>query len=359
MTRVSRTTAVVASAVLALGLAGCGEYPDDDTAAGDTPASSSAPPAPSIDFKACLAADSGGFADNALNQLSLDGLLAAQEGLGVEVGQLESDSDAAYLDSLNALVTQGCNAIAAVGSGMAEATEKAARVNPEVEFSIVDVAYDAPRDNLKGLAFAAGEPAFLAGYLAAAQSESGVVGTFGGDEVPEVMAVMEGFRLGVERFNSDNGGSVKLIGWDGTNGSFLVDVDDAATGRAVAEDLLEQDADVVLAVPGPTRLAGPAGLQAVQEAGRRGIWVGTDGCEALADLCDSLLTSVVKRADLAVEEAVKASVEETFSNEPYVGTLANGGVELAPYFEDDVSDEVRSQLEALRAQIVDGSLTVG
>ena len=362
MTRATWSSTVVA-AVATLTLAACGADPAPeatDDQSPTSPASSSAVPAQSIEFKACLAGDAGGE-DGPLNRAALAGLLAAQTNLGVEVGQLVSASDAVHLDNLNALVSQGCNSVTAVGSTMAGATEKAARTNPEVDFSVVDADVGAARENLKGLTFAAAEPAFLAGYLAAAESESGVVGTMGGAEVASVMAVMEGFRQGVERFNEDNGAAVELLGWDGANGSFLVDVDDAAVGAAIAEDLLERDADVVMPVAGPTREAGLGALQAVEDAGARAIWVDTDGCESVADHCDILLTSVLKNIDIAVEEAVGSSVDGSFSSEPYVGTLANEGVGLAPFHEADadVSEAVKERLEELREQIVDGSLTVG
>ncbi|WP_426247045.1 BMP family lipoprotein [Nocardioides sp. LHG3406-4] len=358
MKKTARIAAVIS--IAALTLAGCGERPSDEASENDSPstAESSSPAAESIDFKACMVSDSGGFDDKSFNQTSYAGLLKAEQDLGVQTGEVESNSDSEYADNIDALVSQGCNSITTVGFLLGDATEAAAKKNPEIDFSIVDFAYEKPAKNLKGLVFDTAQPAYLAGYLAAAQSESGVVGTFGGLNIPTVSIFMEGFKQGVEKFNEDNDGAVEVVGWDGKDGSFVGGFDDKSKGQSIAEGMIQQGADVIMPVAGP---AGLGGLQAVKDAGVKGIWVDTDGCVSAEEYCDVLLTSVVKGMDVAVEEAIKASVDGSFSNELFNGTLENGGVSLAPYHEaeGDISDDVKSQIEDLKSQIVDGSLKVG
>jgi basic membrane protein A len=89
--------------------------------------------------------------------------------------------------------------------------------------------------------------------------------------------------------------------------------------------------------------------------------VDTDGCVSAAEYCDILLTSVMKGMDVAVEEGIKESLDGTFNNELYNGTLENGGVGLAPYHDMDssIDQTVKDQIDALKAQIVDGTITVG
>jgi basic membrane protein A len=358
--KTARIAAVVS--IAALTLAACGERPADEASDTESPSSaesSPSAPAESIDFKACMVSDSGGFDDKSFNQTSYAGLLKAESDLGVQIGEVESNSDSEYADNIDALVSQGCNSITTVGFLLGEATEAAAKANPEVDFSIVDFAYEKPTDNLKGLVFDTAQPAFLAGYLAAAQSKTGVVGTLGGLNIPTVSIFMEGFRQGVEKFNEDNGAAVEVLGWTGKDGSFIGGFDDKSKGQSIAEGMIQQGADVIMPVAGP---AGLGALQAVKDAqDARGIWVDTDGCVSAAEYCDILLTSVVKGMDVAVEEAIRSSVEGTFSSELFNGTLENGGVSLAPYnqAEGDISDEVKQQIEDLKAQIIDGSLKVG
>lgn len=357
MKKTARTAAMVG--IAALVLAGCGSRPSDnaDNSSSQTP-SSSAPAESHPDFKACEVSDSGGFDDKSFNQTSLKGLTDAKADLGIQTAQVESNSDAEYADNIDALVKQNCNSITTVGFLLGDATEAAAKKNPNIDFSIVDFGYEKPAKNLKGLTFNTAEPSYLAGYLAAAQSKSGVVGTFGGLNIPTVSIFMEGFRQGVDQFNKDNGKDVKLLGWNGKDGSFLNTFDDKSKGQTVAEGMIQQGADIIFPVAGP---AGLGGLQAAKDKGVKAIWVDTDGCVSAAEYCDVLLTSVMKGMDVAVESAIKDSVDGKFTNDVFVGTLANGGVGLAPYHDADseISQDVKDKIDELKQKIIDGSLKVG
>jgi basic membrane protein A and related proteins len=348
--------------VASLALTACGERGDSNDSAAEpseTTSSSSAPAESHPDFKACMVSDSGGFDDKSFNQTSHDGLLQAKEQYGVETGEIESQSDAEYSDNIQAMVKEGCKSITTVGFLLGDATEAAAKKNPDVDFSIIDFAYEKAPANLKGLTFDTAQPAYLAGYLAAAESESGIVGTFGGLNIPTVTIFMEGFRLGVEAFNEENGADVKLLGWDGKDGSFTEDFEDKSKGQTIGQQMIQQGADVIFPVAGP---AGLGGLQAAKDSGAaRGVWVDTDGCVSAAEYCDILLTSVMKRMDVATSTAIKASIDGEFNNEPYVGTLENDGVALAPYNDQDaeIDQEVKDKIEELKQQIISGELKVG
>ena len=359
MKKTARFAAVVA--IAALSLAACGDRPDEETTDEPTTSESSEAPESSataepIDFKACMVSDSGGFDDKGFNQTSYKGLTDAAEQLGVQTGEVESNSDTEYGDNIQAMVDEGCNQITTVGFLLGDATLAAAKANKDVDFAIVDFAYEKAPKNLKGLVFNTAEPSFLAGYLAAAKSETGTVGTFGGLNIPTVTSFMTGFMQGVEKFNEDTGGDVQLLGWDGTDGSFTEDFEDKSKGQNIAEGFIQQGADVIMPVAGP---AGLGGLQAAQDNDVWGIWVDTDGCQSAAEYCDSLLTSVIKGMDVAVTEAIKASVDDAFSNELFVGTLSNGGVGLAPFAEGEVDAELEATIEDLKQQIIDGDITTG
>lgn len=364
MIKTARIAAVACAA--ALTLAGCGDRAADEASDPTTSTSQSPTESPSaepIDFKACMVSDSGGFDDKSFNQTSYKGLLDAQKTLGVETGQVESNADNEYADNLKALAREGCNSITTVGFLLGEDTLTAAKKNKKIDYSIVDFAYSddkgnntAPK-NLKGLVFNTAEPSFLAGYLAAATTESGTVGTFGGMQIPTVTAFMQGFAQGVAKYNEDEGADVQVLGWDVAkqSGSFTDDFNDKTKGQQVAEQMIQQGADIIFPVAGP---AGLGGLQAAKEGDAKAIWVDTDGCVSASEYCDVLLTSVMKGMDVSVTEAIKESVEGTFTNELYVGTLENGGVGLAP-LSDDVDSAVADKLEELKAQIIDGTIKVG
>lgn len=357
----NRTARVAALIVAALTLASCGDRgatSSDDTNSASP--SATAPAESNPDFKACMVSDSGGFDDKSFNQTSHDGLVNAKTNLGITTAEIESQSDSEYVDNIDALIQQDCNQITTVGFLLGEATEAAAKKNPDIDFSIVDFGYAKPAPNLKGLAFSTAEPSYLAGYLAAGMSKTGVVGTFGGLPIPTVTVFMTGFVQGVEKYNEDNGADVKVVGWNPKTekGSFTEDFDDKTKGQAFGENMIQQGADVIFPVAGP---AGLGGLQAAQDNDAFGIWVDTDGCVSAAEYCDVLLTSIMKNMHVAVETAIKESVDGTFTNEAYVGTLENGGVDLAPYNELDaeIPQDLKDQIEDLKAQLSSGELKLG
>jgi basic membrane protein A len=101
---------------------------------------------------------------------------------------------------------------------------------------------------------------------------------------------------------------------------------------------------------------------AIQDAGEGSlVWVDTDGCVSAEDFCDLFLTSVVKNMDVAVYAAIEEALNDEFEGGLYVGTLENEGVGIAPYheFEDAVDDELKTEVEDLQQQIIDGEVTVG
>lgn len=360
-----KKTARIASvaAVIALGLSACGSRDDESSTADEssTPTASATTSAAAQqypDFKACMVSDSGGFDDKSFNQTSKAGLDNAVSQYGMQEADVESTDPSQFADNINEMVSQGCNSITTVGFLLGDATEAAAKKNPDIDFSIVDFAYEKAPANLKGLTFNTGEPSYLAGYVAAAKSETGVVGTFGGLNIPTVTIFMTGFYEGVQKYNEDNGTDVQVIGWDPAKpkaGSFTNDFENKTIGQTTAEEMIKQGADVIFPVAGP---AGLGGLQAAQDNDVKAIWVDTDGCVSAAEYCDVLLTSVMKGMDVAVQQAILDGAEGDFSNEVYVGTLANNGVGLAP-FSDDVDAELQAKVEELKQQIIDGTIKVG
>lgn len=326
----------------------------DETAGGDAAA----------DFKACMVSDAGGFDDKSFNETAYAGLMMAKDELGIETAEVESNADSEYAPNVQSLIDANCNIIITVGFLLANATEAAAKQNPDVDFAIVDFSSFEGVDNAKGLEFNTAESSFLAGYLAAGMSNTGVVGTFGGAKIPTVTIFMDGYAQGVAHYNEVKGADVQVIGWnaDTQDGQFVPGDDPFGNidgGKNTADTLIAQGADVIMPVAGP---AGLGGLQAAQASGGnvRAIWVDTDACVSAAEYCGSVISSVEKAMDLAVFQAIKDSMDGNFSSDPYVGTLENEGTSLAPFneFEDEVSDELKAELDQLRQEIIDGTITI-
>ncbi len=344
--------------VLALALAGCATPPPAQTAA----------PSASVtqtDFLACMVSDAGGFDDKSFNETSYAGLQRAVDELGVQKKEVQSAKEADYPKNVQSMVDAECDIIVTVGYKLGDATAAAAKANPDIKFAIVDFAYDEPEENVCGLVFNTLEPSYMAGYLAASLSQSGKVGTYGGMKIPTVTDFMEGFAQGVDHYNESKSKDVQVLGWDSAkkDGSFIPGSNpfgDVAGGKQVATNLVAQGADVLLPVAGPS---GEGALQVAQASGGKvsAMWVDTDGCVSTSKYCDVIASSVGKAMDVAVFEAIKAAMDDSFTNEPYVGTLANGGVYLAPFHEFDakVSVETKAELEKIKADIIAGTITFG
>ncbi|MCS4593454.1 BMP family ABC transporter substrate-binding protein [Brevibacterium sediminis] len=317
------------------------------------------------DYMACMVSDSGGWDDQSFNQSGREGMENAKKNLGIEEKLAESQGDADFKPNVDNMVQQGCNLTFGVGFLLEDTIQEAAEANPDLNFALIDSTFsDADGkpvtiDNAKAVVFNTAEAAYLAGYVAAATSKSGKVGTFGGIQIPSVTIFMDGFADGVDKFNKDNKKDVKLLGWNKKkqDGSFSGDFENQGQGQELTKQLISQGADVIMPVAGPVGLGAAA---AAKEAGDVNlVWVDSDGYES-TEYGDIILTSVVKQISQAVEDTIKEGSEDKFSNEPYVGTLENEGVGLAPYhdFEDKVPEDVKKKVEDLKKQIVDGSLVV-
>ena len=357
-------------AVAALGLAGCGGSTTtaESSAAPAASAAASAPAASepaAAALKACQVTDVGGVDDKGFKQKAYKGVTDAADQLGVEAVVLESQAETDYAPNIQAFVDQGCNVIVTVGFLLGDATKEAANANPTIPFTIVDYAYaegDITANNVLGQVFNTDEAAFLAGYLAAGTSKSGKVGTFGGVNIPPVTIFMDGFYYGVQKYNADNGTNVEVLGWDPKTqkGLFTENFEKLDDGRTFAQNLVDEGADIVMPVAGPVGL-GSAAL-ATELGMEKLMIIGVDSDQYESDTANQgvYLTSVLKNMDVTTFNAIQAVADGTFAGGVTVGTLANGGVGLAPYHDMDsmVSPELKEQMTALQAGIIDGSVSV-
>ncbi len=343
--------------VSALVLTGCGAPPAEET--NDAGSGSEA----SADYLGCIVSDSGGFNDRSFNQSSYEGLTRARDDLGIEINQAESQAETDFGPNLDGMMNNGCDITITVGFLLADTTLETAERNPDAHFAIVDDnTIELP--NVKPIIYDTAQAAFLAGYAAAATTESGKVATYGGINIPTVTIFMDGFAEGVDYFNNETGGDVELLGWDkeSQNGTFVGNFEDAAAGKNNTQNFINEGADIIMPVAGPV---GAGTLDAVVEAnadGRdvRAIWVDSDGFLTANTGQEFILTSVMKLMGDAVEDVISSDVEGNFDNTPYVGTLENGGVALAPFHDQEanVPADLQATLDELREQIISGEIEI-
>lgn len=352
--------AVLLATILAFALVAAACSSDDDAA--DETTTTAAETTTTADAGVggawCEVTDTGGVDDKSFNQLAWEGAQAAAAVYGGEARVLESQGATDFEAHIQSFLNQGdCNLIITVGFLLGDATAAGAAANPDQQFAIVDFGYDPVIPNVAGLVFTTHEAAFLAGYVAADQTQTGIIGTFGGINIPTVSTFMEGYALGAAYYSEQKGKDVTVLGWDPETqeGLFTGNFESLEDGRAFAESLADEGADIILPVAGPVGL-GAAAL--VQERGLRIIGVDADWTQTAPEFSDVILTSVLKKIDVSVLGAAKAFVDGTFAGGVLVNTLAEDGVGIASItnpLTDDITT-LNEELATVAAGIIDGSI---
>ena len=349
--------AVASLGVLAL-LTGCGQAP---APAGSSGAATSGA-ASTAGYLPCIVSDQGGFDDRSFNELGLNGVKAAAKTLGSKFKQVQSATANDYASNIDNLVAQKCDIVVASGFLLVNAVKASATKSTDTDFAMIDDnSIDAP--NVKNVVFNTNEAAFLGGYAAAAYSKTGVVATWGGIAIPPVTIYMDGVAEGVKYYNEQKKKDVKLLGWnvDSQKGTFVGNFTDQNKAKTYTTNFLNQDADVIIPVAGSLYQGAGA---AIKSSGKTAVLEGVDADIYNTDTSGAkglVLVSILKNISTAAQDVVEASAkEDSFDNSQYVGTLKNDGVGLSSFhdYESKVPSSLKSELETIKAGIVDGSIKV-
>ena len=320
---------------------------------------------------ACEVTDTGGADDKGFNQNAYEGITDAEKEYGIKGELLESKTDADYAPNINTFIGKKCSVIVTVGFLLGSATAAAAKANPNQQFAIVDSdanddngtpndsADDKNLTNVRALNFATEQPSYLAGYLAAGVSKSGTVATYGGIKIPPVTSFMNGFLQGVNKYNEVHGTKVKVLGWDGTDGSFTDNFENLDDGKKLTQGFVDEGADIVFPVAGPVGLGTSA--YAKENPGKiRVIGVDVDQYVSNPNEKSVYLTSVIKKIDAAVQDTILNVINTGKVGDDYVGTLTNGGLDLAPFHDQaaDVPQALQDEIAKLQQDIIDGKIKV-
>ena len=367
-----RPAAMLSAAAMVAGLGvGAGTTPSFGAAALARTASVKSANA-SSGFLACEVTDTGGINDRSFNASAYAGLgVAAKAVTGLSYKFLSSTSTSDYTPNINTFIGEKCGIIVTVGFDMASATQAAAKAHPTQKFSIVDFEYTPALKNVLALLYDTNQDAFLGGYLAAAMSKTGKVGTFGGQDIPTVAIYMDGWVAGVRYYDKVNKAHVVALGWtpkknrvfskggfEGT-GLFTNDFTNQALGKTDAQTLMAEGADVIFPVAGSVGLGAAAAVKQAG-AGHYMEWVDTDGCVSAPQYCSLFITSVTKGIVPSVAAAVEKAANGSFHGGNYIGTLANNGVSLSPFhdFNSVIPASVKTALNSIKKGIIGGMISL-
>ncbi|MEO8687940.1 MAG: BMP family ABC transporter substrate-binding protein [Solirubrobacteraceae bacterium] len=289
---------VVALLVLVVGaVAACGS--DDKTSSSG---SGSSTKTAKKKIKIAMVTDIGGLNDRSFNALAYEGLKQSKSQLGADIRVLTSKSNADYVPNLSTLARQKYDLVIAVGFLMADATDKVAKSFPNVNFAIIDNSQAALKSkpaNVEGLLFKEQESGYLAGYLAGlyVKKKGGkqVISSVGGVKVPPVDHYIAGYEAGAKKANP----AIKTLH------AYSQDFVDQAKCKEIALNQIGEGSQVVFQVAGQ---CGLGALDAAKEKGVQGIGVDADQ----SYLGSHILTSAVKKIDVAVLQTVKAVQDGKF-----------------------------------------------
>jgi basic membrane protein A len=204
------------------------------------------------------------------------------------------------------------------------------------------------------------QSSFLAGYLAAGMSDTGVLGTWTGFVGPVVLSFMDGFYTGAMEYNTVHDTDVQVLGYDPAdmdNAANIGSWSDTDKGRAISETQMDNGADIIYGVCGNVSTAAAA---AMQERGYGYIFgMDQDWTITNPQYSDQILGSALKNMDVAVYEVMKnLETAGTFNGgQDYVLTLANGGTSLAINEDIDIPADLLAEVQSYEEKIASGELT--
>jgi basic membrane protein A len=290
--------------------------------------------------------DLGGKFDKSFNEAAFGGAQRWAEETGGTFREIELQSEAQREQALRRFAEAGANPIITMGFGMADPLTSVAPDYPDTKFTVIDVTWlDLP--NVRQVGFAEHEGSYLVGMMAAMASKSGTVGFVGGMDVPLIRHFGCGYAQGVKAVNPD----AKIIAnMTGTTPSAW---NDPVKGSEITKAQISQGADVVYAAAGGT------GVGVLQTAADEGILsIGVD-CNQNHLHPGKVLTSMMKRVDVAVYDAMKAGEDLETGLVVNLG-LAEDGVSVAMDENNAslVTEEMKAAVAAARASIIAGDTEV-
>jgi len=280
----------------------------------------------------------GTITDLSWNHGAYEGLKQAARKTGAEIAYQENVADADVERALRDYASRGYDLILAESFNYGEAVLKVARDFPQVKFATATHYKTAP--NAAVYDWPAHHGGYLAGMLAALMTKSGKVGFVGGYEVPDIIRIAEGFKLGARAVRPEV--QVRVM--------YTSSWDDVLKGRESAEALLDWGADVLAqAADGP-------GVGAIKAAQARGAYAIGYVADQNRIAPQTVLTSIVLNKAVAYERLIAEVARGTFQGKPYLFDMLSGGVEMAPY--RNVPDEVVARLREAERNIRSGELRV-
>lgn len=277
---------------------------------------------------------SGGRGDRSFLDSAYAGAMMAKDKLpGVSVRVVEPSDPSEYEASIRAMARGGYDLIITIAFGMLDATNKVADQYPNVKFAIVDATSNRP--NVASLVFKEHEGSYLVGVMAGMMTKTNIIGFVGGMDIPLIRRFQKGFEAGVKAVNPK---AEVLVGYAGA-------FNDPGKGKELALAHYQRGADIVYHAAGKT---GEGVIAAAKERNKYVIGVDSDQCYIAPN---NMITSMMKRVDVAVFSIIKDTLEGKFKAGPKVYGLAENAVGPCQLYPESLDLSDHKDFPGLKAAI--------
>jgi basic membrane protein A and related proteins len=302
--------------------------------------------ASAADVSPAIVYDFGGKFDRSFNQSAAEGAARFAKKTGIAVKEFEIQNAAQREQVMRQWARRGVSVIVAVGFTQASAVETVAKEFPNVKFALIDAVVDLP--NVESITFKENESSFLCGMAAAMSSKTGKVGFVGGMDIPLIRKFAVGYKAGAAYVNP----KIEVI--ENMTGTTPAAWTNPSAGAELAKSQFDAGADVVFHAAGAT---GIGVMQAAADAGLLSI-----GCDSNQNYLHpgSVLTSAVKRVDVAVESVFDDVRNGTWKSGRKALGLAEHGVDFSLDENNRklVTPDMEKRLDEAREAIIAGKIQV-
>jgi basic membrane protein A len=298
------------------------------------------------EIKPALVYGTGGKFDKSFNEAAYAGAEMYKKETGTDYRDFEPTSDTQGEQAIRNFASRGYNPVIAVSFAWTSAMEKVAAEFPDTKFVIVDSVVDLP--NVRSVVYNEAEGSYLVGLLAGMASKTGKVGFVGGMDIPLIRKFGCGYVQGAKSVKADMQVFQNMVGTTGAAWN------DPVRAGELTKNQIDQGADVIYAA------AGASGLGVMQTAtDNKKLSIGVDSNQNHVHP-GSVLTSMVKRVDLAVYNAYKDTAADKFTAGVQSNGIKDGGVVAA--MDDNnkalITPEMQAALDKAKADIIAGTVKV-
>jgi len=298
------------------------------------------------DFKPAVVFDMGGKFDKSFNEGVYNGIEKFKKETGINYKSFEVTNPTQREQAIKKMAKRGSNPVLGIGFAQGPAIEKVSKKFPNTKFGIIDMVVNQP--NVQSIIFKEHEGSFIVGMLAAMASKSQKVGFIGGMDIPLIRKFQCGYAQGAKYVNP----KIEVI--KSMTGSTPSAWNDPSKGGELAKGQFDRGVDVIFAAAGGT---GIGVYQAAKDAGK--LAIGVDSNQNYLQP-GTMLTSMVKRVDIAAYNLFKSVKDGTFKPGIQALGLKENGVDWAldKYNKDLITDKMKKAVDQAKADIISGKIKV-